>query len=371
MKKIFTLICMAAMAVSVNAQTPDDEYLAIDDEKNFNTEFANAIVGEYTDGEGNKKVDYTAKNIVNGQSVVTYKGSHVTMTAVSNGTPEDLLKSEGYTQEQSFDNTNWPKWGDPQWKVFNKNKKIWHYNDANEQVTDFIFYAIQGTANPVTGFKSRVVTSGEEKEFEKLTADYEGYYFVPGTSTSVPISGEYFTFKADAAGMFRIGFAVTSGTNRYMYIVEESTVRTLETSEYKVEGYVNGVDNEKYEPMWQASMMVNADRSIGNATGQTYKDDSWQEVNELTRDKFGWFVFNAKANETYYIFTPNTQFGFRSYEFYINKSIDDYQPQNPAGIESIKTVAAKNANDAIYNLAGQKVDKSYKGIKVQNGKKFF
>ena len=369
MKKIFTLICMAAMAVSVNAQTPDDEYLAIDDEKNFNTEFANAIVGEYTDGEGNKKVDYTAKNIVNGQSVVTYKGSHVTMTAVSNGTPEDLLAEEGYTQEQSFDNTNWPKWGDPQWKVFNKSKKIWHYNDANEQVTDFMFYAVQGTANPVTGFKSKAVTTDEV--FSKLTADYEGYYFVPGTSTSVPISGEYFTFKADADGMFRIGFAVASGANRYMYIVEQSTVRTLETSEYKVEGYVNGVDNEKGEPMWQASIMVNADRSIGNVEGTTYKDGAWQTRNELNSDKCGWFVFNAKANETYYIFTPNTQFGFRNYEFYINKSIDDYTPQNPAGIESIKTVASKNANDAIYNLAGQKVDKSYKGVKVQNGKKFF
>jgi len=368
MKKIFTLICMAFVAMSVNAQTPDDEYLAIDDEKNFNTEFGNAIVGEYTDGEGNKKVDYTAKNIVNGQSVVTYQGSHVTMTAVSNGTPEDLLAEEGYTQEQSFDNTNWPKWGDPQWKVFNKSKKIWHYNDANEQVVDFMFYAIQGTANPVTGFKSKVVTTDEV--FSKLTADYDGYYFNPSTSTSVPISGEYFTFKADADGMFRIGFAVASGANRYMYIVEQSTVRTLETSEYKVEGYVNGIDNEKGEPMWQASIMVNADRSIGNAEGTTYKDGEWQTRNELTCDKCGWFVFNAKANETYYIFTPNTQFGFRNYEFYINKSIDDYTPQNPAGIESVKTVANNNANAPMYNLAGQKVAKDFKGMVIQNGRKF-
>ena len=368
MKKIFTLICMAFVAMSVNAQTPDDEYLAIDDEKNFNTEFANAIVGEYTDGAGNKKVDYTAKNIVNGQSVVTYQGSHVTMTAVSNGTPEDLLAEDGYTQEQSFDNTNWPKWGDPQWKVFNKSKKIWHYNDANEQVVDFMFYAIQGTANPVTGFKSKVVTTDEV--FSKLTADYDGYYFNPSTSTSVPISGEYFTFKADADGMFRIGFAVASGANRYMYIVEQSTVRTLETSEYKVEGYVNGIDNEKGEPMWQASIMVNADRSIGNAEGTTYKDGEWQTRNELTCDKCGWFVFNAKANETYYIFTPNTQFGFRNYEFYINKSIDDYTPQNPAGIESVKTVANNNANAPMYNLAGQKVAKDFKGMVIQNGRKF-
>ena len=30
---------------------------------------------------------------------------------------------------------------------------------------------------------------------------------------------------------------------------------------------------------------------------------------------------------------------------------------------------ATNADGAIYNLAGQKVDASYKGIVIQNGKK--
>jgi hypothetical protein len=39
------------------------------------------------------------------------------------------------------------------------------------------------------------------------------------------------------------------------------------------------------------------------------------------------------------------------------------------GIEVIKTVAEQNADAPIYNLAGQKVDKGFKGVVIQNGKK--
>ena len=40
----------------------------------------------------------------------------------------------------------------------------------------------------------------------------------------------------------------------------------------------------------------------------------------------------------------------------------------PTGIESVKAAAAK-ADSAIYNLAGQKVNNDFKGIAIQNGKK--
>ena len=41
------------------------------------------------------------------------------------------------------------------------------------------------------------------------------------------------------------------------------------------------------------------------------------------------------------------------------------------GIEAITTKTdAINSNAQMYNLSGQKVDKSYKGIVIQNGRKF-
>lgn len=37
---------------------------------------------------------------------------------------------------------------------------------------------------------------------------------------------------------------------------------------------------------------------------------------------------------------------------------------------AIKTMKATNADDAVYNLSGQKVSSSYKGIVIKNGKKY-
>ncbi len=43
-------------------------------------------------------------------------------------------------------------------------------------------------------------------------------------------------------------------------------------------------------------------------------------------------------------------------------------PKSAAGIDSVKTTQTENG--AIYNLAGQRVDASYRGVVIMNGKKF-
>ena len=73
MKKIFTLICMALVAMSVNAQ---DVYDAIVDGK-LAPEFA-AVAGE--DGG-------VANNTTDGKSIVTMTGGKATVTAVGGTTP--------------------------------------------------------------------------------------------------------------------------------------------------------------------------------------------------------------------------------------------------------------------------------------------
>ena len=60
-----------------------------------------------------------------------------------------------------------------------------------------------------------------------------------------------------------------------------------------------------------------------------------------------------------YIWGSLTDFAF---------SYNDYQV--PTAIMTIKAESA-NKEDVMYNLAGQVVDKSYKGIVIMNGKKFF
>ena len=51
----------------------------------------------------------------------------------------------------------------------------------------------------------------------------------------------------------------------------------------------------------------------------------------------------------------------------ILKKVEVFDKGTSTGIQSVKT--AKNTNSAIYNLAGQKVSASYKGIVIKNGKK--
>ena len=52
----------------------------------------------------------------------------------------------------------------------------------------------------------------------------------------------------------------------------------------------------------------------------------------------------------------------------ILKEVELLEKANTAGIQSIKS--PQGANGAAYNLSGQKVNASYKGIVIRNGKKF-
>lgn len=72
-----------------------------------------------------------------------------------------------------------------------------------------------------------------------------------------------------------------------------------------------------------------------------------------------------QSYETYWIFGKNWQIGFQGVKFFKGKTIKDYN----TGVKAVK-VAEEDANAPIYNLAGQKVEKSQKGILIQNGKKF-
>jgi hypothetical protein len=49
-------------------------------------------------------------------------------------------------------------------------------------------------------------------------------------------------------------------------------------------------------------------------------------------------------------------------------NVDEYLNGGETAIKTVK--AAQNSDAPIYNLAGQKVSKAYKGIAIQNGKKF-
>jgi len=102
--------------------------------------------------------------------------------------------------------------------------------------------------------------------------------------------------------------------------------------------------------------------------GYTYNEKTYQEFSfrddytidvssQQNRPLLGYLSFPVEANKSYLLFQPSAQIGI--YGFLFNGT---------DGIENIKA-DAQDANAAMYNLAGQKVDNSYKGIVIQNGAK--
>lgn len=54
----------------------------------------------------------------------------------------------------------------------------------------------------------------------------------------------------------------------------------------------------------------------------------------------------------------------------IGAGTSPYEYGTSTGIENVVNGNVVNGNDALYNIAGQRVNKDYKGIVIQNGKKF-
>ena len=82
--------------------------------------------------------------------------------------------------------------------------------------------------------------------------------------------------------------------------------------------------------------------------------------NIIAEKSNGIVTFNVAAGGTYYVLAAGTKMGFYGFKYTIGTS---------TGIFSVNTVAAKK-NGKTYNMAGQEVSSSAKGIVIKNGKKY-
>ena len=74
----------------------------------------------------------------------------------------------------------------------------------------------------------------------------------------------------------------------------------------------------------------------------------------------GIVTFNVAAGGTYYVLAAGTKMGFYGFKYKVGTS---------TGISSVNAAAAKK-NGKTYNMAGQEVSSSAKGLIIKNGKKF-
>ena len=331
MKKIFTLISMAFVAMSVNAQT-DESYVAVDADGNMAVEYASVI------DESN-----VATNVENGSSVVKFGTANVEVEAVGSAEPAD--KEEGgqdITIGAQIDEALHLY----ELVSINSTKPIkWEKKNQG----DINFSYIGGTGVPaVSMVAEEVYTEGE------ATGKYRVVYttFDPDKGGE-PQSGLYYKFTTKADGALKVGIWANKG-NRTTFLVDSET---KQATPYLVEGYINGQNGEDGKKKWLSNDEIKA---IHDASGNA--GNPWI-IGAGNQPFWGNVIIDAKAGKTYWLFQGNSQIGFQQYTFYPGKSKEDV-----TSVETIKTFA-ENVNGACYNLAGQKVDSAYKGVVIQNGKK--
>ena len=331
MKKIFTLISMVFVAMSVNAQT-DESYVAVDADGNMAVEYASVI------DESN-----VATNVENGSSVVKFGTANVEVEAVGSAEPAD--KEEGgqdITIGAQIDEALHLY----ELVSINSTKPIkWEKKNQG----DINFSYIGGTGVPaVSMVAEEVYTEGE------ATGKYRVVYttFDPDKGGE-PQSGLYYKFTTKADGALKVGIWANKG-NRTTFLVDSET---KQATPYLVEGYINGQNGEDGKKKWLSNDEIKA---IHDASGNA--GNPWI-IGAGNQPFWGNVIIDAKAGKTYWLFQGNSQIGFQQYTFYPGKSKEDV-----TSVETIKTVAEK-ANGARYNLAGQKVDSAYKGVVIQNGRK--
>ena len=172
------------------------------------------------------------------------------------------------------------------------------------------FYAyVAGTTNPKGGDDSSTTYSVSNQ--------------------TVPNYGCYFVVQTAVAGRLRAGIIVNNG--KPFYVTDGDGV-------------------------------LITDISLKDADGTTYK-----LADDYTFDEkfYGTVSFEAEADVPYYIFATGSKASFAGCTLAYATEDDE---EDSAGITTIE--ATEDDDAPIYNLAGQKVNSSFKGVVVKDGKKY-
>lgn len=362
MKKIFTLISMAFVAMSMNAQ---DVYNAIVDGK-LATEFA-AVAGE------NGGV---ANNAVDGKSIVTFTAGKATVTAVGGTTPANDTEIGGGAQqivpgapvegkENTYEVAEVKAWNDINWGMKNQ--------------SDIDFWYVTGTGNPYVGMLCVQNSKDGELVENSYKADY--IYYEPDGSLGMPITGLYYKFTASAAGAFKVKVWANKG-NRQTFVVN---AKTMKAERLLASGYINGVNGADGKKKLLTVDQVDSVHHVyiygkyedAVAAGEKTPDELAQMKADADADSiakqyvignggqnfWGWLTFDVEAGEEYWVFQHSSQIGFGGFEFHEGKTAEEL-------INGIEAVYVYTTNFSTYEDAetGERV--TWKGEKAHGNGQF-
>lgn len=331
MKKIFTLISMAFVAMSMNAQEIwSAADLDVDAAVATSTDNTNASVKKveavYPEDPGSETVMAAANTVQNSMKEYVFTATTASITLKGVSTPNSDSSAAEAWQKTGGDENN---------------------NALNTDKCDpkFPYFVKPKTGNPAL----------ESIEYFYLNSDgdqvgprYAETYWTPGCGM-VPVKGCYYELSSTVAGTIKVGVYVNKG-NHETFIVDKTTGTHLPASAIDVEFY------------YQNNTFTFDDNgtTIDMVSGKMADDFIIQHTNGYTqgRPALGYMTFDVEAGKTYYLFNPKSQLGI--YGFY-------FAPGEETSINTVKAV--ENTDAPIYNLSGQRVTKDYKGVVIQNGKK--
>ena len=340
MKKIFTLISMALVAMSVNAQE---------------TWTASSLVFDGTTKVLTTEVESTNTSgsfIIPQDAMVFPEGTHPdNVSAVTTWLAEQSDASiyssplKEYRFSVSTDNVSLIAVSTPN----SDNKAGEEWQNAGGETSNLALntdacpvkwtnYVKPKTGNPSLGYY----------DYYDYNSDGNAVHRVSDVIWKIgcgqlPGKGTYYELTFAKAGNFMMGVYLNRPNSSCVVVIEKESKTALPISSLEFNGFCQ---NNGY--------------SYNDATYQkfNFRDDYTIDVSlQPNRPLLGYLSFPVEA-KTYMVFQPSSQVGIYGYYF---------QAGGTDGIASVK--AELDADAPIYNLAGQKVDKGFKGVVIQNGKK--
>lgn len=327
MKKIVTLAAVACMVFGANAETESWSITVVEGE---------TIV---------LNPDYVANPDASQASVVNFQTPHISGCHVSG-------PIAGYNDAPELvDGVLEPKY-DNSWKPLQTKQLCAEGGDVAP------IYYTNGMGNPVDLSKVTFERANPDDDASNFRANWDAAYYQPDGSMGLPSNGTYVKFTASESGTLSVTVWINKGSRR-VYVAKGSDCKALDPSTVIASGYINGQnwkdangedlpegDPLRGYPMYQENIPSKGEGADAYVVGMG------------NQAFWGTLTFAVEAAETYYVFNDNTQIGFGGYVFSNDEN----------GIGEIFASEA-NVDAPVYNVLGQKVDASYKGIVIKNGVK--